>query len=317
MGDIESASEKLKSITTEISSVVIDKQEIVKDILATMISGGHILLEDVPGVAKTLTARLISQAMNMKFSRIQFTPDLLPSDITGMNIYDRNTSSFRFVRGPVFTNILLADEINRAPPKTQSALLEAMQEYQVTVDGNSMPLEKPFMVIATQNPIEFEGTYPLPEAQLDRFLSKISFGYPTFTGEVGMLKNRITNMSDNYTVKRVIDAEEFMKIQDTLERIHVDDVILEYIVKIVNSTRKNPQVILGSSPRGSLAMMKLSRSFALIDGRDYVLPDDVKKSARISLPHRIMLKTEAMLRNIKKEDVVEEIVEKMVPVPKI
>ena len=317
MGDIESASEKLKSVTTEISSVVIDKQEIVKDILATMISGGHILLEDVPGVAKTLTARLISQAMNMKFSRIQFTPDLLPSDITGMNIYDRNTSSFRFVRGPVFTNILLADEINRAPPKTQSALLEAMQEYQVTVDGNSMPLEKPFMVIATQNPIEFEGTYPLPEAQLDRFLSKISFGYPTFTGEVGMLKNRITNMSDNYTVKRVIDAEEFMKIQDTLERIHVDDVILEYIVKIVNSTRKNPQVILGSSPRGSLAMMKLSRSFALIDGRDYVLPDDVKKSARISLPHRIMLKTEAMLRNIKKEDVVEEIVEKMVPVPKI
>ncbi|MGC8584568.1 MAG: AAA family ATPase [Thermoplasmata archaeon] len=317
MGDIESASEKLKSVTTEISSVVIDKQEIVKDILATMISGGHILLEDVPGVAKTLTARLISQAMNMKFSRIQFTPDLLPSDITGMNIYDRNTSSFRFVRGPVFTNILLADEINRAPPKTQSALLEAMQEYQVTVDGNSMPLEKPFMVIATQNPIEFEGTYPLPEAQLDRFLSKISFGYPTFTGEVGMLKNRITNMSDNYTVKRIIDAEEFMKIQDTLEKIHVDDVILEYIVKIVNSTRKNPQVILGSSPRGSLAMMKLSRSFALIDGRDYVLPDDVKKSARISLPHRIMLKTEAMLRNIKKEDVVEEIVEKMVPVPKI
>jgi len=303
-------------IIGEVRKAVIGKDDVLKRVMVTIIAKGHILIEDYPGLAKTLMARSFSNALGCNFKRIQFTPDLLPMDILGSFIFNRERMDFRFLEGPIFTNILLADEINRAPPKTQSALLEAMQEYQVTLEGETRKLEMPFIVIATQNPIEFEGTYPLPEAQLDRFLVRISVGYPSREAEVAMLESRKNVNMDYIQVNNVITKDKLLEIQDNAEKIHVDSSIEEYIVELVTRTRKNEQVEVGSSPRGTLALFKLSRAMALANGRDFVIPDDVKNVAKMALSHRIILKPEPWIRGVKPEDIIEKILSST-PVPKI
>lgn len=314
--DIEGSKIYIEKIMNEVKKAIVGKDEVLVQILTAMIARGHILIEDYPGLAKTLMARSISDALGLNFKRVQFTPDLLPMDIIGSNIFQRDTSSFKFIPGPIFTNILLADEINRAPPKTQSALLEAMQEYQVTIEGTSMKLDEPFIVIATQNPIEFEGTYPLPEAQVDRFLVKLSVGYPTRDSEIEILKRRSSRVKDEVMIENVVSKSDFISLQNIVEKIHVDDSIESYIVDIVNKTRTHPQVEIGSSPRGSLALFKLARSSALISGRDFVIPDDVKKVIKIALSHRIILKPEPWIRGIKPEEIIDDVV-KNTPVPKL
>lgn len=314
--DIEGSKIYIEKIMNEVKKAIVGKDEVLVQILTAMIARGHILIEDYPGLAKTLMARSISSALGLNFKRVQFTPDLLPMDIIGSNIFQRDTSSFKFIPGPIFTNILLADEINRAPPKTQSALLEAMQEYQVTIEGTSMKLDEPFIVIATQNPIEFEGTYPLPEAQVDRFLVKLSVGYPTRDSEIEILKRRSNRIKDEVIIENVVSKSDFISLQNIVEKIHVDDSIESYIVDIVNKTRTHPQVEIGSSPRGSLALFKLARSSALISGRDFVIPDDVKKVIKIALSHRIILKPEPWIRGIKPEEIIDDVV-KNTPVPKL
>jgi MoxR-like ATPase len=300
----------------EVKRAVIGKDDVLKKMMVTIIAKGHILIEDYPGLAKTLIARSFSNALGCDFKRIQFTPDLLPMDILGTFVFNRDKMDFKFLPGPIFTNILLADEINRAPPKTQSALLEAMQEYQVTLEGETKKLEMPFIVIATQNPIEFEGTYPLPEAQLDRFLVKISVGYPSKDAEISMLENRKKVNSDYIIVNNVITKEKLLEMQEKAENIHVDSSIEDYIVEIVTRTRKNEQVEVGSSPRGTLAIFKLSRAMALANGRDFVIPDDVKGVANMALSHRLILKPEPWIRGVKPEDIIEKILTST-PVPKI
>ncbi len=314
--DLSETKMNIENVLNEVSKAIVGKYEILREVMASILSKGHILIEDYPGLAKTLMARSFSYTMGCEFKRIQFTPDLLPMDIIGSSIYDRESSTFKFFMGPVFTNILLADEINRAPPKTQSALLEAMQEYQVTVEGKTYRLDDPFIVIATQNPIEFEGTYPLPEAQMDRFLVRLRIGYPSKENEMEILKRRVERRKENVDLNTIITKKDLIYMQEMVENIHVDDTIYSYIVEIVDRTRKHEQLEAGSSPRGSLALLKLSRSFALMDGRDYVLPDDVKKSAIIALPHRLILKPEPWIRGVRPEDVVKKILEN-VPVPKI
>ncbi len=314
--NIDESKSNIEKIINEVKKAVVGKDDILTQVLIAMISRGHILIEDYPGLAKTLMAKSISDAIGLNFKRVQFTPDLLPMDIIGSNIFQRDTSSFKFNPGPIFTNILLADEINRAPPKTQSALLEAMQEYQVTIEGISMKLDEPFIVIATQNPIEFEGTYPLPEAQVDRFLVKLSVGYPGRDSEIEILKRRTKRKSDNIIIENVVSKDDFISIQNMVENIHVDDSIESYIVDIVNKTRVHSQVEIGSSPRGSLALLKLARSNALVSGRDYVIPDDVKSVIKIALSHRIILKPEPWIRGIKPEEIIDDVL-KNTPVPKL
>ncbi len=308
--------EKINEIIEEVKRVIVGKDDVLREVLFTILAGGHILFEDNPGLAKTLIARSFAQVIGMDFKRVQFTPDLLPSDITGTYIYDRKSGEFRFMRGPVFTNILLADEINRAPPKTQAALLEAMQEKQVTVEGETYKLEDPFIVIATQNPIEYEGTYPLPEAQLDRFLVKLSIGYPDHEGEKEILRRRISWMKDEITLRRGVQKDELLKMREEVEKVYVEEDVLDYIVRLVRATREHIQVELGASPRGSLAILKLSRARAYVMGRDYVIPDDVKSTARMALIHRIILKPEPWIRGVRPGDVLEEVLRK-VPVPKV
>ncbi|HDI75508.1 MAG: magnesium chelatase [Thermoprotei archaeon] len=283
--------------------------------LIAVLSNGHILIEDVPGLAKTLMAKTMAAALGCKFKRIQFTPDLLPADITGTYVFNQKTGDFELRKGPIFTNILLADEINRAPPKTQSALLEAMQERQVTLDGRTHKLETPFIVIATQNPLEFEGVYPLPEAQIDRFLMKIKVGYPSLEDEIEVLRRRIANKSDEYFVNQVTSTSEVLEMQKAIEDVYVDESILEYIVQIVRATRQHPRVEVGVSPRGAVALLKVSRARAVLSGRDYVIPDDVKSVALDALSHRIVLKTELWIRGADPRQVVSEVLER-VPVPK-
>ncbi|MGC8565645.1 MAG: AAA family ATPase [Thermoplasmata archaeon] len=314
--NIDESKSNIEKIINEVKKAVVGKDDVLTQVLIAMISRGHILIEDYPGLAKTLMAKSISDAIGINFKRVQFTPDLLPMDIIGSNIFQRDTSSFKFNPGPIFTNILLADEINRAPPKTQSALLEAMQEYQVTIEGISMKLDEPFIVIATQNPIEFEGTYPLPEAQVDRFLVKLSVGYPGRDSEIEILKRRTKRKSDNIIIENVVSKDDFISIQNMVENIHVDDSIESYIVDIVNKTRVHSQVEIGSSPRGSLALLKLARSNALVSGRDYVIPDDVKSVIKIALSHRIILKPEPWIRGIKPEEIIDDVL-KNTPVPKL
>ncbi|MCI4434429.1 MAG: MoxR family ATPase [Thermoplasmata archaeon] len=306
----------IEGVIGEVKRAVIGKDDVLKKMMVTIIAKGHILIEDYPGLAKTLIARSFSNALGCDFKRIQFTPDLLPMDILGTFVFNRDKMDFKFLPGPIFTNILLADEINRAPPKTQSALLEAMQEYQVTLEGETKKLEMPFIVIATQNPIEFEGTYPLPEAQLDRFLVKISVGYPSKDAEISMLENRKKVNSDYIIVNNVITKEKLLEMQEKAENIHVDSSIEDYIVEIVTRTRKNEQVEVGSSPRGTLAIFKLSRAMALANGRDFVIPDDVKGVANMALSHRLILKPEPWIRGVKPEDIIEKILTST-PVPKI
>jgi MoxR-like ATPase len=293
---------------------VVGKDEVLERILAGVLANGHVLIEDVPGLAKTLMARLLAQALDLGFRRIQFTPDLLPSDITGSFLYDQREARFEFRAGPVFTNLLLADEINRATPKTQAALLEAMQEAQVTIEGQSFPLEQPFVVIATQNPIEMEGTYPLPEAQLDRFLLRVGVGYPEADAEREIVKRRRERRTDAAAVPTIVTRAELLAMQGALEDVFVSEALERYIVALVQATRVDPRVTLGASPRGSLALLKLARAEAAIRGRDFVLPDDVKAVAVAALAHRLVLRPELWVSSTTPRHVVEGILRE-VPAP--
>lgn len=303
-------------VLEEVSKVIVGKNDVLEIIMMSLLANGHILIEDYPGLAKTMIAKSFSMALGLEFKRIQFTSDLLPSDITGTFVFNRNNSDFEFRKGPIFANLLLADEINRAPPKTQSALLEAMQEGQVTVEGKTFLIDKPFIVIATQNPIEYEGTYPLPEAQLDRFLVKVSVGYPSLEEEVEIIRRRHERRSDNLTLSKIVDKEELLNMQVEVENIHVDSEIMKYISYIVEKTRSHKDVEVGSSPRGSLAILKLSKACAWLSGRDYVVPDDVKRVVAPALSHRLILKPEVWLSLRRASDVIKDIVGQ-VPVPKI
>lgn len=287
---VEQAAFHAEKIILEVEKAVIGKREVLQKLLAVFLtSGGHVLIEDYPGLAKTLVANSFAAALGLDFRRIQFTPDLMPGDITGGYIFDRKQNEFVLRQGPIFTNILLADEINRASPKTQSALLEAMQEHQVTMEGNSWQLPQPFIVVATQNPIEYEGTFPLPEAQLDRFMAKFHIGYPKPDEEQEILARRLDRQDDEIYLNRIVSKELFMSMRKLVEQIYVDPDVQRYIVDLVTKIRYHRQVVIGASPRGSLALMKLSRAWAAIQGRDYVLPDDVKLFAQDTLSHRLIL----------------------------
>jgi len=308
--------ERCQGVLDALSRIVVGKDEVLRQIMAGILANGHILIEDYPGLAKTLIARLFSQALELRFSRIQFTPDLLPGDITGSSIYEQREGRFEFRRGPIFTHLVLADEINRATPKTQSALLEAMQERQVTVDGQSYLLEPPFLVIATQNPIELEGTYPLPEAQLDRFLMRIAVGYPGRDEEREMLRRRRERRHERADVPTVVPHDVLLAMQAALEDIHVDATIDEYIVDLVRATRDDNRVALGVSPRGALALQSIVRAEAALRGRDYVTPDDVKAMAVPVLAHRIVLRPELWVARLSPVEVVADVL-KRVPSPKV
>lgn len=276
-------------VIEEVERAVVGKRRLLEQIMAAALAGGHVLLEDYPGLAKTLIARSFATALGLAFKRIQFTPDLLPGDITGGYIYNRAQNRFELRKGPLLANIILADEINRASPKTQSALLEAMQEYQVTLEGETMKLPAPFIVIATQNPIEYEGTFPLPEAQLDRFIMKLSVGYPSLEEEQEVLRRRRERRRDEVELEQVTDAEELLAMRRAVEEVHVDPDIERYMVTLVNATRRDRRTAVGASPRGSLALLKLTRARAALEGRSYVLPDDVKAFAKPALIHRLIL----------------------------
>ena len=296
------------AVIDEIEKAIVGKNQLLQQIMATILAGGHILLEDYPGLAKTLTANSFAIALGLEFKRIQFTPDLLPGDITGSYVYDRSKSRFELHRGPIFANIILADEINRASPKTQSALLEAMQEYQVTLEGETMPLPDPFVVIATQNPIEYEGTFPLPEAQLDRFLIKLSVGYPSLKEEQEILRRRRERRKDAFDLQPITDAETLLAMRQAIEEVLVDVDLEEYIVRLVHQTRRDNRVAVGASPRGSLALLKLARARAALVGRDYVLPDDIKAFIRPALIHRLILNPELWLRAGAADQVLDNII---------
>ena len=304
------------SIIDEVCKVIVGKEHVLEQVMLGILANGHILFEDYPGLAKTMIAKSFAMTLGCTFRRVQFTPDLLPADITGTYVFDQKTGDFHLRKGPVFTNILLADEINRAPPKTQAALLEAMQEKQVTLDGETHQLENPFIVVATQNPIELEGTYPLPEAQIDRFMMKIRIGYPNLGQEKEILRRRLQRKSDEISLDRVADPEILVQMQGKIEDVHIDEDILGYIVEIVHATRKHTRVDIGASPRGSLALLKLSKARALLSERDYVVPDDVKDVAIPALCHRIILKTEYWFREVSTESVIEQILSQ-IPVPKL
>jgi MoxR-like ATPase len=301
-------------VLAEVERAVVGKREPAELLLAGLLSRGHVLIEDLPGLAKTLMARTLAAATTLRLARVQFTPDLLPADITGSSVFDPRRSEFEFRPGPVFANIVLGDEINRAPPKTQAALLEAMQEHQVTVDGVTHPLPQPFCVLATQNPIEYEGTYPLPEAQLDRFLLRISIGYPSPPDEIEILQRRLRRQADEVVVTQVIDADGVVALQRALEDVHVADSILGYIVALVGATRTHPRVDVGASPRGSDALLKAARAMAALAGRGFVTPEDVKKVAVPALAHRVILRPEQWVRGVRRDDVVRECLDE-VPTP--
>jgi len=304
-----------RDILAALSQVIVGKEEALERILAGILSNGHVLIEDYPGLAKTLIAQLFAQALDLNFKRIQFTPDLLPSDITGSFLYDQREGRFEFRRGPVFTNLLLADEINRATPKTQAALLEAMQETQVTVEGERFPLDPPFLVIATQNPIELEGTYPLPEAQLDRFLMRLAVGYPDREQEREILARRRERRVDAARVPTVLSREELLAMQAALEDVFVSEAIERYIVDLVQATRADGRVALGASPRAALALLKLARAQAALGRRDFVTPDDVKTMAVPALAHRLILRPELWVSKVSPDQVVADLLSQ-VPTPK-
>jgi MoxR-like ATPase len=311
---IVAVAERAREVVATLGRIVVGKDDVLERILAGILANGHVLVEDYPGLAKTLIARLLAQALDLGFRRIQFTPDLLPSDITGSFLYDQREARFEFRPGPVFTNLLLADEINRATPKTQAALLEAMQEAQVTIEGQSFPLQQPFLVIATQNPIELEGTYPLPEAQLDRFLLRVGVGYPEEAAEREILRIRRARRTDAATVPTIVTRAELLAMQGALEDVFVSDALERYIVALAQATRTDPRVALGASPRGSLAVLKLARAEAAIRGRDFVLPDDVKAVAVAALAHRLVLRPELWVSRTTPVQVVETLLQQ-VPAP--
>jgi MoxR-like ATPase len=312
--NVDEVREACDRVLDEVERAIIGKRETLELVLLGLLGDGHVLIEDYPGLAKTLMARSFAQATSMRFQRIQFTPDLMPSDVTGSSIYNQRTSDFEFRPGPIFANLLLADEINRAPPKTQAALLEAMQERQVTIEGITHPLEPPFSVLATQNPIEYEGTYPLPEAQLDRFLLRIGVGYPSRDDEWHVLERRMERATDEVALEPVIDAATLIELQRALESVYVSESIGMYMVDLVASTRASARLQVGASPRGTLALLKLSRGRAVLSGRDYVTPEDVKAVAVPALGHRLTLRPELWVQRIRGEDVVREALE-AVPTP--
>lgn len=313
---IEKISDIGESLIDEVGRAIVGKRSVLEKTFLGILANGNILFEDFPGLAKTLMSNCFADTLGCDFKRIQFTPDLLPADITGSSIYDRNTGDFKMRKGPIFTNILLADEVNRAPPKTQAALLEAMQEKQTTLEGETYKLQEPFIVIATQNPIEYEGTYPLPEAQVDRFLIRLEIGYPNKKEEVEILKRRKDRKTDDVEISQVIDPETLIDMQASVEDVYLDDDIKKYIVSIVQKTRENRDVEVGSSPRGSLALMKLSMANAALRGRDYVVPDDVKFIAKEGLSHRLVLKPGPAIKGVDPQDIIDDILES-IPVPKV
>lgn len=314
--DMKLVSGTAESVMEEVGKAIVGKEAVLRKVLAAILANGHVLLEDYPGLAKTLMARSFSTALGCDFKRIQFTPDLLPSDVTGAMVLNRKTNEFELRTGPIFTNLLLADEINRAPPKTQSALLEAMQERQITIDGQSHRLIPPFIVMATQNPIEYQGTYPLPEAQIDRFLMRIAVGYPSKREEEEILSARRSRGKDDFDLVPVIDAKKLVSTQQQVERVHVSAEMDSYITEIVRSTRQHSYVEIGASPRGAIALMKMGMAFAAMGGRDFVVPDDVKEVAVPVLSHRLILRPDPWLRGVKTEEVVNEVIN-TVPVPKV
>jgi MoxR-like ATPase len=307
--------ERSDRVLEEVERAVVGKREALELVLLGLLADGHVLIEDFPGLAKTLIARAFAQVTSIGFTRIQFTPDLMPSDVTGSSIFNQRDSDFEFRPGPIFTNLLLADEINRAPPKTQAALLEAMQERQVTIEGVTRPLAAPFIVLATQNPIEYEGTYPLPEAQLDRFLLRLGVGYPGREEEWDVLERRLERAADEIELEPVVGRDELLEMQQAVEQVHVDRSVGLYIVDLVTATRSATGVQVGASPRGSLALLKLSRCRAALDGRDYVIPEDVKSVAVPALAHRIALRPELWVQRLRPDDIVAELLDR-VPTPK-
>ena len=301
----------MQAVLAEAEQVVMGKRPILDLTAVGILAGGNILFEDNPGLAKTLLANTFAQALGINFKRVQFTPDLLPADITGIYIWNQKDQKFEFRKGPLFCNLLLADEINRAPPKTQAALLEAMQEHQVTIEGETHILPEPFVTLATQNPIESEGTYPLPDAQLDRFMMKLSMGYPGRPIERAILVKRKQRGKDEHTLQAITTPEKLREMQLSLEKVRIDDSIIEYIVEIIYRTREDPRVKVGSSPRGAQSLFKLSRALAVLSGRDYVIPDDIKRLSIYTLRHRIILKPEPRIKGVKTEEIVSEILEQV------
>ena len=308
MKETQSATSIAREIVDNVSKVLVGKQQVIERALAAVIAQGHILIEDVPGVGKTMLAKSISSSIGCSFKRIQFTPDLLPSDIVGVSIYNQSTREFQFRPGPVMAQIVLVDEINRATPKTQSALLEAMEELQVSVDGVTRPLEQPFIVMATQNPIEYEGTFPLPEAQLDRFLMRISLGYPSFMDELSVIEQQEkTHPIDE--LEAVASPEDVIKLQEAAKNVYVDTAVREYIVGLIEATRNHEDVSLGASPRASLGMFRAVRGMAILRDRDYAIPDDVKELAYAVLAHRLILSPAARMRGLHTGQVIDGLLE--------
>ncbi|MFN2144553.1 MAG: AAA family ATPase [Anaerolineales bacterium] len=310
MEDVQAIAER---ITANVEEVIVGKHEAVLLTTIALLCEGHVLIEDVPGTGKTMLAKAVSKSLGCSFRRIQFTPDMLPSDVTGVSVFNQKTREFEFRPGPVIAQIVLTDEINRATPKTQSALLEAMEERQITVDGITYPMERPFLVLATQNPIEYEGTFPLPEAQLDRFMMRIDLGYPETQDEITMLERQHQSHPITH-IEQVVSREELLQAQQKIKNVFMNDLVKEYIVKMVNATRKHPDVYLGSSPRGSIALYKTSQARAAILGRDYVIPDDLKALAMVTLAHRLIISPSARIKNVDPRAVIQEILDST-PVP--
>lgn len=314
-GAAATTAQRCAAVLDEIERAVVGKRPALTLILTTVLAGGHVLIEDLPGLGKTLIARSFAAALGLDFIRVQFTPDLLPADLLGTTIYDMSSGRFEFRRGPIFTNLLLADEINRTPPKTQAALLEAMAEGQVSIDGNTHRLPSPFIVLATDNPIEYEGTYPLPEAQLDRFAIRLRLGYLSEQGEAAMLRRRLDRGAALPTVRKVVDADDLVAMREAVEQVSVHDDVLRYVVSLATGTRRHPQVAVGASPRSELDLVQLARARALLLGRDYVIPEDVKALATSAIAHRITLRPEMWVRRVQGADVVEELLRRL-PVPR-
>jgi len=312
--EIPQVSSLSRQVIAEVERAVVGKRALLEMMMASVLAGGHILLEDFPGLGKTLVARSFATALGLDFKRIQFTPDLLPGDITGGYIFNRTKNTFELRKGPIFANIVLADEINRASPKTQSALLEAMQEGQVTIEGETLPLPEPFLVLATQNPIEYEGTFPLPEAQLDRFMLKLTVGYPNMEEEKLILRRRRERKQDEVVLRQITQATQILEMRDAVETIHVDTDLEGYIAALVHATRADRRVAVGASPRGSLAFLKMARANAALEGRDYITPDDIKRYAVPVLGHRVILQPEYWMASQVTGDVIQDSLSKT-PVP--
>ncbi len=314
MTTIPETSKVCQAVISEVEKAIVGKRTVLEIIMASVLAGGHVLLEDYPGLGKTLIAKSFAAVLGLDFKRLQFTPDLLPGDITGGYVYNRAENRFDLRQGPIFANIILADEINRASPKTQSALLEAMQEGQVTLEGETLRLPDPFLVLATQNPIEYEGTFPLPEAQLDRFMLKLTVGYPDLVEETEILRRRLKRQQEDVLLRKVTDARKIVAMRKVVETVHVDEDLETYIATIVQETRHDRHVAVGSSPRGSLAFLKMARAHAALEGRDYVLPDDIKRFSLPVLSHRLILQPEYWLTRQVADRVITDIFAK-IPVP--